>query len=69
MVKSPGELPPFIPAGGTVHFPESPKDEARRIGRYFEEHPVEVSQVEQKKARDTYGDEDTSLPDRPMGDK
>jgi len=57
-------LPPYIPAGGEVHFPETPEDEAKRVGEYFETHPVPT-----KSLHDTYGDEDSSIPDFPMGDR
>lgn len=56
------ELPEYKPAGGDVRFPETPEQEAERVGRYFIEHPVAtVTDV-------FYGDEDRSLPDYPDGE-
>lgn len=64
------KLPPPAPEGGPVRFPETAEEEARRVGEYFAQHPpaTEAAQPSERH-RDTYGDEDSSLPDRPMGDK
>lgn len=45
-------------------YPETAEEESRRVGAYFRNHSL----ARTNRTKDTYGDEDSSLPDRPHGD-
>ena len=49
---------------GPIIFPETAEEESKRVGDYFRDHPL----AQPHHRRDTYGDEDSSLPESPTGD-